>query len=76
MKVSIMAKNQYDAKTRMKAGLKRFLKGLLATLLVAGVQYGVEFVQTSADLFPAESALTGLVVSTLIGLEKALQKRK
>ncbi len=72
------SKNQpeYDPKTRVKAAAKRFLKGLLATLLVAGVQYAAEFVQASADLFPAESALTGLVVSVLLALEKGLQKAK
>ncbi len=67
---------EYDWKLRLKLGLKRFLKGFAATMLVAGVQYGVQFVQSSPDLFPQESALAGILISGLLALEKALQKQK
>jgi hypothetical protein len=67
---------EYDWKLRLKLGAKRFLKGLLATLLIAGIQYAVQFVQTSTDLFPKESALAGILISGLLALEKALQKQK
>jgi hypothetical protein len=67
----------YDWKLRLKLGLKRFAKGLGASLLVAGVQYSAEFLQNSKDLFPQEYTIyVGLVVSALLGLEKALQKKK
>jgi len=72
----IQIQGEYDWKTRLKLGTKRFLKGLGATLLVAGVQYAVQFVQTSPDLFPAESALAGIVISGLLALEKVLQRGK
>lgn len=67
---------EYDWKLRLKLGLKRFLKGFAATMLVAGVQYGVQFVQSSPDLFPQESTLAGILISGLLALEKALQKQK
>ena len=72
----IQIQGEYDWKARLKLGSKSFLKGLGATLLVAGVQYAVQFVQTSPDLFPAESALAGIVISGLLALEKALQRGK
>lgn len=76
MSNKIQVQGEYDLKTRVKAGLKRFLKGMGATLLVAGVQYAVQFVQTSPDLFPAESTMAGIIISGLLALEKALQRSK
>ncbi|RLE39470.1 hypothetical protein DRJ17_00790 [Candidatus Woesearchaeota archaeon] len=68
---------EYDLKLRLKLGVKRFLKGLGASLLVAGVQYAAEFLQNSKDLFPQEYTLyVGLVVSALLGIEKAVQRQK
>jgi hypothetical protein len=68
---------EYDAKLRLKLGVKRFLKGLGASLLVAGVQYAAEFLQNSKELFPQEYTIyVGLVVSALLGIEKAIQKQK
>jgi hypothetical protein len=76
MSNKIQVQGEYDWKTRIKAGSKRFLKGLGATLLVAGIQYAVQFVQTSPDLFPAESAMAGIIISGLLALEKSLQRSK
>jgi len=73
---TIQVQGEYDWKTRLKAGSKRFLKGLGATILVAGIQYGVQFIQTSPDLFPTESAMAGIIISGLLALEKALQRGK
>ncbi len=67
----------YDWKLRAKLGCKRFIKGFSAALLIAVIQYGAEFIQNNPDVFPQTYTLyTGLIVSILLGFEKALQKEK
>ena len=68
---------QYDWKLRLKNGLMRFGKGIVASLLIAVLQFAVEFLQNNPDLFPTKYTIfVGIAVSALLGIEKALQQGK
>jgi hypothetical protein len=67
----------YDTKQRIINGLKRFGKGIAASLLIAVLQFAVEFLQNNPDLFPTKYTIfVGVAVSALLGIEKALQQGK
>lgn len=73
----IYVNGEYDWKLRLKLGLKRFMKGLGASLLITAIQYATEFIQSNPDVFPQQYTIyLGLTVSALLGLEKSLQKKK
>ena len=68
---------EYDLKLRLKLGLKRFGKGIAASLLITAVQFAAEFLQSNPGIFPEKYTLfVGAAVSALMGIEKALQKEK
>ncbi len=69
---------KYSRDLRLKAGLKRFLKGLGAALAAAVLGYAIEFVSSNPELIPEEAKpyVLGLVVPLLLGLEKLFQKDK
>jgi len=74
---NIYVNGEYDWKLRLKLGVKRFLKGLGASALLMLIQFSAEFLQNNPDVFPQEYTLyIGLVVSALLGIEKAIQKEK
>jgi len=74
---TINVNGEYDWKLRIKLGSKRFLKGLGASILLTLIQFSAEFLQNNPDIFPQEYTLyIGLVVSALLGIEKAVQKEK
>lgn len=74
---NIYVNGEYDWKLRLKLGAKRFLKGLGASILLTIIQFSAEFLQNNPEIFPQEYTLyIGLVVSALLGIEKAIQKEK
>lgn len=73
----VIINGTYDWKLRLKLGSRRFLKGFLASLLIVGIQFSAEFIQNNPQVFPQSYTLyTGLIMSILLGFEKALQKEK
>jgi len=67
----------YDTKQRIINGLKRFGKGVGASVLIAALQFAVEFLQNNPELFPTKYTLyVGVAVSALMGIEKAIQQAK
>lgn len=63
---------------RLGAGTRRFIKGFVATVALAGIDYIVVALQNEGQtLIPPEYAfMTGALVSALLAVEKMLQKAK
>ncbi len=69
---------KYSRDLRLKAGLKRFLKGLGAALATAFLGFCVEFLSSNPEVIPDEFKpyVFSLVLPLFLGLEKVFQKDK